>query len=70
VLSFVCHQLAVVRYPVALVGDPVSSPRLKFTSSQVCLALGEGTFALIEFVSPALQLRGRLDTVFGGHNSP
>jgi hypothetical protein len=52
-LSFVCHQLAVVRHSVALVGDSVSSPKLKFTSSQVCLALGEGIFALIEFASAA-----------------
>lgn len=69
-LSFVCHPFAVVRYSLALVGDPISPAGLEFASSEVCLALGEAFFALIELVSPAFQPRGRLVTVFCGHSSP
>lgn len=69
-LSFVGHPLTVVRYSLALVGDPISSSRLKFASVEVSLALGEGLFTLVERVSPPFQLRRRLDTILGGHNSP
>ncbi|OBJ79291.1 hypothetical protein A5627_13005 [Mycobacterium colombiense] len=69
-LSLVGHPLAVVRYSLALVGDPISSPRLKFAPVEVSLALREGVFTLVERVSPPFQLRGRLDTILGGHSSP
>jgi hypothetical protein len=69
-LSFVCQPLAVVRYSLPLVGGPVSSARLEFASFEVGLALGEGLFALIELVSPPVQLRGRLGAVLNGHSSP
>lgn len=66
-LSFVCHPLAVVRDSLALIGDPISPAGLEFASVEVGLALGESFFALIEPVSPAFQLRGRHDTILGGH---
>lgn len=76
-LAFVCSLLAFVGRPLAvvgdlltLVGDPVSSTGLKFPPFQLRLASGNGIFALVERVRPPFRLRGRLETILGGHSSP
>lgn len=69
-LSFVGHPLALVGNLVALIGDPVPSAGQKFTLFKLSLPLNQGPFALLERVSPAFQLLGRLGAVVCGHSSP